>query len=108
MNPWLLLAGCIVLEVTATSLLKASDGFSRPLYGYASLAGYGVCFWLLSSVMTKLPVGVVYAVWSGVGIVGVSLIGWLVFRQHLNLPQLGFIALILIGAVGLNLTVRHG
>lgn len=107
MNAWALLGVTIALEVAATSLLKASNGFAKPLYGYASMACYGVCFWLLSSVMTRLPVGIVYAIWSGVGIVGVSLIGWLVFRQSLTLTQVGCIALILVGAVGLNLTATH-
>jgi small multidrug resistance pump len=108
MNAWVILGFTIALEVVATSLLKASNGFAKPLYGYASIACYAVCFWLLSSIMTKLPVGVVYAVWSGVGIVGVALIGWLVFKQTLTLTQIGCIALIVLGAIGLNISVKHG
>jgi small multidrug resistance pump len=59
--------------------------------------------------MTRIPMGVAYAVWSGLGIVAIAVIGWVVFRQSLTLAQAGFIALILIGAIGLNLTtVRAG
>ena len=71
------------------------------------MAGYGVCFWLLAFAMTRIPMGVAYAVWSGLGIVAIAVIGWVVFRQNLTLAQTGFMALILIGAIGLNLsTVR--
>jgi small multidrug resistance pump len=59
--------------------------------------------------MTRIPMGVAYAVWSGLGIVAIALIGWVVFRQGVSLAQAGFMALILIGAIGLNLTtVRSG
>jgi small multidrug resistance pump len=78
-------------------------------YGVGAMAGYGVCFWLLAFAMTRIPMGVAYAVWSGLGIVAIAVIGWVVFRQSLTLAQAGFIALILIGAIGLNLTtVRAG
>ncbi|MBB5745517.1 DMT family transporter [Brevundimonas variabilis] len=106
MNVWIVLTACIALEIVATSLLKASEGFSRPWLGMASMVCYSGCFWLLSAVLTRLPVGVAYAVWSGVGIVGITLVGVFLFRQSLTLMQMGFIALILIGAVGLQLSTR--
>ena len=106
MNVWIVLAACIALEIVATSLLKASEGFSRPWFGVASMLCYSGCFWLLSAVLTRLPVGVAYALWSGVGIVGITLVGVVLFRQSLTLMQMGFIALILIGAVGLQLSTR--
>jgi small multidrug resistance pump len=107
LNPWLLLLGAIALEVVSTSLLNASQGMTRWGYGIAAMAGYGVCFWLLAFAMTRIPMGVAYAVWSGLGIVAIAVIGWVVFRQNLTLAQAGFMALILIGAIGLNLsTVR--
>lgn len=104
MNAWLLLAATILCEIVATSLLKASNGFSRPLYGVASILLYWVCFWLLAFVFTRIPIGVAYAIWSGVGIVGITLIGLVLFRQPLSVAQTGFIALIAIGAIGLSLT----
>lgn len=107
LNPWLLLLGAIALEVVSTSLLNASQGMTRWGYGVAAMAGYGVCFWLLAFAMTRIPMGVAYAVWSGLGIVAIAVIGWVVFRQNLTLAQAGFMGLILIGAIGLNLsTVR--
>ena len=106
MNAWLVLAACIAMEILATSLLKASEGFTRPVYGWASIACYTFCFWALSFVLTKIPVGVAYAIWSGLGIVGIALVGWLVFRQTLSLGQVGFMGVIVVGAIGLNLTSR--
>ncbi len=107
MNAWLLLGGAITLEIAATSLLKASDGFSKPIYGGISILLYSICFWLLAFAFTRIPMGVAYAIWSGVGIAAIALIGYVVFRQSLSLVQLGFIALIVIGAVGLNLTMKQ-
>lgn len=106
MSPWVLLVVCIAFEILATSLLKASAGFTRPWYGVASMASYWVCFALLSVVLTRIPVGVAYAIWSGVGVVGIALIGWLLFRQSLNPMQIGCIGLVLIGAIGLHLSTR--
>jgi small multidrug resistance pump len=103
-NAWVLLLGAIALEVISTSLLNASQGMTRWGYGVAAMAGYGMCFWLLAFAMTRIPMGVAYAVWSGVGIVAIAAIGWIVLRQSLTLAQAGFMALILIGAIGLNLT----
>lgn len=103
-NAWILLFGAIVLEVVSTSLLNASQGMTRWGYGIAAMAGYSLCFWLLAFAMTRIPMGVAYAVWSGLGIVAITAIGWVVFRQNLTLAQAGFMALILIGAIGLNLT----
>ena len=103
-NPWVLLLGAIMLEVVSTSLLNASQGMTRWGYGVAAMTGYGLCFWLLAFAMTRIPMGVAYAVWSGLGIVAIAAIGWILFRQNLSWTQAGFIALILVGAVGLNLT----
>ncbi len=103
-NAWVLLLGAIALEVVSTSLLNASQGMTRWGYGVAAMVGYGLCFWLLAFAMTRIPMGVAYAVWSGLGIVAIAAIGWIVFRQNLNLAQGAFMAMILVGAIGLNLT----
>jgi len=108
MNVWLLLGVTIAVEITATSLLKASDGFTKPWLGAGSILLYSACFWLLALIFTRLPMGVVYAIWSGVGIAGIALVGWLIFRQPLTPLQLAFMALIIVGAVGLNLSTRSG
>jgi multidrug transporter EmrE-like cation transporter len=107
MNAWIILAIAIVFEIAGTSLLKASDGFARWGLGAASIACYWVCFAFLAIAIKSIPVGVAYAIWAGVGIAVVALIGWLFFSQSLNVAQIGFILLILIGAVGLNLTTPH-
>jgi small multidrug resistance pump len=107
MNAWVLLAVAIAFEIAGTSLLKASDGFARWGLGMASMACYWVCFGFLAAAIKTIPVGVAYAIWSGVGIVAIALIGWLIFRQTLSVVQMGFILLILIGAIGLNLTTTQ-
>lgn len=96
---WLFLAVAIVAEIFATSALKASSGFTRLWPTLGTVGGYLVSFYFLSLTLRELPVGVVYAIWSGVGIVAISLIGWLVFKQALDLPALLGIALIVAGIV---------
>ena len=110
MSPWAFLGFAIALEVLGTFLLKLSDGFEKPLWGGLSIAGYSACFWALAPAMKALPVGVVYAIWSGVGIVAASLIGLFAFDERLGALQFLFIAMIMIGAVGLQLTASgtHG
>jgi small multidrug resistance pump len=98
-QPWLLLAVAIVAEVVATSALKASDGFTRLLPSVVVVAGYGLSFYLLALTLRTIPVGVVYAVWSGVGIALISLIGWVVFKQRLDAAAWLGLAMIVGGVV---------
>lgn len=67
---------------------------------------FGACFWALSHVVARIPVGVAYALWSGFGITLISLAGWLFLRQSLTVTQMLFIGLIVVGAVGLNLSTQ--
>ncbi|APG61879.1 hypothetical protein LPB140_02480 [Sphingorhabdus lutea] len=106
-SPWLFLAIAIIFEIAGTSFLKLSDGFTKWGWGGASIFCYWICFAFLAVAITKIPVGIAYAIWSGVGIMAITIIGWLAFKQSLSWPQLGFIALICIGAIGLNLTSSH-
>ncbi|MEM8724242.1 MAG: multidrug efflux SMR transporter [Pseudomonadota bacterium] len=108
MNAWIFLGIAIMLEVTGTFFLKLSNGFEKWQWGMVSMACYGACFWMLAPAMKVLPVGIVYAIWSGVGIVAITIIGLFAFDERLSALQFGFIGMILIGAVGLNLTVQHG
>jgi small multidrug resistance pump len=103
MNPWFLLAIAIVFEIAGTSLLKASNGFARPGVAIAAVAAYAICFWPLALAITRIPVGVAYAIWSAVGIVAIAAIGWIVYRQALSAMQLAFMLMIVVGVVGLNL-----
>ena len=100
MNAWLFLAAAIALEVTGTFLLKLSNGFEKWQWGALSILCYSACFWVLAPAMKVLPVGVVYAIWAGVGIVAAALIGIFASNERLGALQLACIALVLIGAVG--------
>lgn len=106
MNAWVLLGICIVAEVAATTLLTKSDGFNRPLYGILAIVIFSGCFWIMSYVLTRIPVGVAYAIWSGVGVMLISMTGWLFLRQPLTTVQMLFIVLIVVGAAGLNLSTK--
>lgn len=104
MSPWLYLSIAIGLGVSGTLMLKVSDGFKNRVYGLASLVSYCLCFLFLAPALKEIPTGVAYAVWSGAGIAIVTLFGRVVFKQSLRPVQYIFILMIVIGAVGLNLS----
>ena len=106
MGPWMFLACAIALEVAATFFLKLSNGFEKIHWGMASIALYSACFWVLAPALKLIPVGVAYAIWAGVGILAAAVLSLFVFGDKLGLPQMFFIGLILIGAVGLRLTTE--
>ena len=109
-NAYATLAIAILSEVIATSALKASDGFSRPYPTAIVAVGYGISFYCLSLTLRTIPVGVTYAIWSGVGIVLVTAIGWVLYRQMLDTPALVGMGLIVVGVLVINLfskTVPH-
>lgn len=101
--PWLYLILAITGEVIGTTALKASDGFSRWGYAGLSLLAYGIAFYFLSIVLKTMSVGVAYAVWSGVGVAMVTLIGIVLFDQKLDLFGYLGIGLIVAGVAVLNL-----
>jgi len=90
--------------VTGTFLLKLSHGFEKWHWGVLAIISFTCCFWVMAPAIKVIPVGVAYALWAGIGILAVTLIGFAVFREQLGAVQLVFIALIAIGAVGLRLT----
>ncbi|CAH0256318.1 Multidrug transporter EmrE [Roseomonas sp. CECT 9278] len=92
----------IVSEVIATSALKASDGFTRLWPSLATVVGYAIAFYCLALTLRVIPTGIAYAIWSGVGIVLISAVGWVWFRQALDLPALVGMGLIVAGVVVLN------
>ncbi len=100
--PWLLLLAAIVAEVVATSLLKSTAGFTRLGPSVVVVLGYGAAFVLLSRCLTRIPVGVVYAVWSGLGVALITLVAWLFLEQPLDGPALAGLALIVGGVVVIN------
>jgi len=96
---YLYLGIAIVAEVIATSALKASDGFSRLGPSLVVLLGYGLAFFCLSLTLRTIPTGIAYAIWSGVGIVLISAIGWIWFKQALDAPAIIGLGLIIAGVV---------
>jgi len=99
---WLFLSVAIVSEVIATSALKSSEGFSRFWPSVIVVVGYGIAFYCLVLTLRVIPMGVVYAIWSGVGIVLITLVGWFLFDQTLDLPAVLGIGLIASGVVVMN------
>lgn len=98
-----LLGIAILAEVAATMALKASDGFARAGPAVASLLGYAAAFYCMSLAMRTVPVGVIYAIWSGVGIVLIALASWWLHGERLDAPALAGIGLILAGVLLINL-----
>ncbi|MHA7774579.1 SMR family transporter [Roseibium sp. M-1] len=100
---YLILAAAIVAEVIATSALARTENFTRLLPTLITVVGYALSFWLLSYPIRVLPTGIVYAVWSGAGIVLITLVAWLVFKQTLDLPAILGLGLIVAGVLVINL-----
>jgi small multidrug resistance pump len=100
----------VVFEVIATTALKQTDGFTRLMPSLVAVGGYALAFYFLSLPLRTMPVGIVYALWCGAGIIFITAIGWVWFKQALDLPALAGMGLIMAGVVVINLwskTVVH-
>ena len=97
--PWLLLVLAILAETLGTTALKASEGFTRLAPSLLTVLAYATSFYLLAQVLRVVPVGIAYAIWSGLGIVFIALIGWLAFDQRLDAAALIGMGLIVAGIV---------
>ena len=93
----------ILAEVIGTSCLKASQGFTNPIPSVFVVVGYGLAFYLLSLTLETIPVGVGYAVWSGVGLVLITLACWVLYGQTLDAPAFLGMGCIIVGVLILNL-----
>jgi len=102
MQKWIFLAVAIVSEVIATSALKPSAGFTRLWPSIMVIAGYASAFYFLSLTLNVLPIGVAYAIWSGVGVALVALISWLYFHQPLDFAAIAGLLLIIAGVIVIN------
>ena len=102
-SPHLYLGAAILAEVTATSALKSAEGFTRLWPSLIVVVGYGLSFFLLSLTLRAIPIGVVYAIWSGAGIVLIATVGWLLFKQTLDTPALVGMGMIIAGVAVINL-----
>lgn len=104
------LAISIVAEVIATSSLKASEEFTKPIPSIVVVVGYGVAFHFLALTLKTIPVGVAYAVWAGAGVTLVAVVGWLLFGQKMDAPAIIGMGLIVAGVVVMQVfskTVSH-
>lgn len=101
--PYFLLALTIALEVVATSALKATEGFTRPIPSAIVIFGYAASFYLMTIVLKSLPLGVVYATWSGLGTVGVAVLGILLYRDPVSIWTIPGMLLVIGGVTILNL-----
>ncbi|MDO5681068.1 MAG: multidrug efflux SMR transporter [Pelistega sp.] len=107
---WLYLGLAIVAEIIATSALQATQGFTKLWPSVLTLLGYGLAFYFLSLTLRSIPLGIAYAIWSGVGIVCVSIIAYFLYKQSLDLPAVLGMSMIVGGVVIINLfskTVGH-
>jgi quaternary ammonium compound-resistance protein SugE len=102
MNAWLLLLAAGLLEIIWATGLRFTDGFSRLLPTVAVLVIAWWSFYLLAVAMRDIPMGTAYAIWTGIGATGVAMIGILWFKEPASLARLGFIAMIVIGIIGLK------
>ena len=104
---YVLLLLAVAAEVVGTSMLVKTDGFTRLSWTAATLGSYAVAFLLLAQVVKELPVGVTYAIWSGLGTCAIALIGVVVLNQAMSTTTALGVALIVAGVVVVNLSVAH-
>lgn len=102
MNSYIFLLGAIIFEIIGTSMLKTSEQFTKLWPSLATIVAYVLAFYLLSFTLKTIPVGIAYAIWSGLGIVLISIIGWILFGQKLDTPAIIGLGLIIAGVVILN------
>lgn len=103
MKNWLFLGIAIVSEVVGTSMLKSSEGFTKLWPSLIVMVGYGAAFFFLSLSLRTIPIGVAYAIWSGIGIVAITAIAWVFLDQRLDIPAIFGILLIVAGVVTMNM-----
>ena len=100
---WVFLSIAILAEVIATSALKSSEGFSKIIPSSIVIVCYGIAFYFLSLTLETILVGIAYAIWSGVGITLISIIGYFIYKQTLDLSAIIGILLIIAGVIVINL-----
>lgn len=99
MHVYLILAISIAAETMATSMMKATEGFTRWLPSLAVVVGYAISFYGLSQVVKTMNIGIAYAIWAGMGIFLVSILSFVIYKQRLDLPALIGMAFIVLGVV---------
>ena len=110
MKQWIFLSVAIVSEVIATSALKATEEFTRLWPSVIVMIGYLSAFYFLTLTLRTIPIGIAYAIWSGVGVALIALAGWVLYKQTLDIPAFIGIGLIVAGVAVLNVfskTIPH-
>ena len=100
---WIYLITAILAEVVATSSLKLAEGFTKLVPSIIVVAGHSVSFYFLSLALKYIPLGIAYAIWCGIGIVLVTLVGWYIYKQAMDIPAIIGIVLIFAGVLVVNL-----
>lgn len=103
LKSYLILAFAIACEVIATTALVRSESFTKLVPTVIMVICFGIAFYCLSIVSRTIPIGIAYALWSGLGIVLISIVGWIYFNQRLDLPAQIGIAFIIVGVLVINL-----
>ena len=101
--PYVYLAIAIVTEVIATTALRAADGMTRLWPSVIVIVGYVACFFALALAVKRIPLGVAYGIWSGVGIVTITIASWFLYRQRVDGPAMAGMALIIAGVLVIQL-----
>ena len=99
MAKWTFLAMAIFSEIVATSSLKSTEGFTNLIPSVIVLVGYSAAFYFLSLTLNEMPVGIAYAIWSGVGIVGVAIVAMIFHEQNLDAGAMIGMGLIILGII---------
>lgn len=102
MKNYFFLACAIIFESVGTSFLKASEGFTKPLQTVIFVVAMTASFYMLTLAIRTIPIGIAYAIWSAVGIVVISIVGYFLYKQHLDLPAIIGIGLIIVGVIVIN------
>lgn len=102
MKSYFVLLLAIIFETIATSFLNKSGQFTKLVPSILTVVGYAASFYCLSIVLKTIPVGIAYAIWSGVGIILIATIGFIFFKQHLDLPAILGLGLIIAGVIIIN------
>lgn len=101
---WIYLILAILFELSATTLMKMSHGFTKLFPSIGTFIGYGICFTFLSLSLKKIDMGTAYAIWGAAGITIMTIIGIVFFKESINLLKVFSILLIVLGVVGLNIS----
>jgi len=104
MIDWLFLLAAILLEVAGTTCMKLSEGFTRTVPSLLIFLFYGLAFSALNMSLRSIEIGIAYAIWAGLGTVLIAAIGIAWFREEASIAKIGFLALVIIGVIGLQLS----